>query len=145
MIRRNLKLLFLFSIAVLTLAASDGIIQDFHAAVPDQSRNEILVQWVISNIDQVDHFELERKLVRDASFIKITDIQPGQNTISSSNLQYSYLDKNIFKSSSGTEPVVYQLNIIFKDNSVQSAQAEVNYTTTAIRRTWGSIKAMFQR
>jgi len=144
MIRRNLKLLFLFSIAGLTLAASDGIIQDFHASVPDQSRNEIMVQWVITSVDQVDHFELQRKLVRDASFIKITDIQPGQNTISS-NLQYSYLDKNIFKSSSGTEPVVYQLNIIFKDNSVQSAQAEVNYTTTAIRRTWGSIKAMFQR
>ncbi len=145
MILRNLKLVLLFSIALMTIAASNGIIQDFHASIPDQSRNEILVQWVVSNSDKVDHFELERKLVQDASFIKLTDIQPGQQTSGSGDLQYSYIDKNIYKTSTGSEPVVYQLNIIFKDNSVQSAQAEVDYTTTAIRRTWGSIKAMFQR
>lgn len=145
MIFRNLKLLFLFSIATLTVAASDGIIQEFHASVPDQSRNEILVQWVVTSVDNVDHFELKRKLVHDAAFVKIVDIQPTQSTVNSTNLQYNYLDKNILTTSTGTEPVVYQLNIIFKDNTVQSAQAEVNYTTTAIRRTWGSIKAMFQR
>lgn len=129
----------------MTIAASNGIIQDFHASIPDQSRTEILVQWVVSNVDEVDHFELERKLVRDASFIKLTDIQPGQQTTGSGDLKYSYIDKTIYKTSTGSEPVVYQLNIIFKDNSEQSAQAEVDYTTTAIRRTWGSIKAMFQR
>ncbi|HKI46614.1 MAG TPA: hypothetical protein VKA08_14895 [Balneolales bacterium] len=145
MILRNLKLLLLFSIALMTIAASNGIIQDFHASIPDQSRTEILVQWVVSNVDEVDHFELERKLVRDASFIKLTDIQPGQQTTGSGDLKYSYIDKTIYKTSTGSEPVVYQLNIIFKDNSEQSAQAEVDYTTTAIRRTWGSIKAMFQR
>lgn len=145
MILRSFKLLLLFSIALVMIAASNGIVQDFHASIPDQSRNEILVQWVVSNVDKVDHFELERKLVRDASFIKLADIQPNQQTAGSGNLTYSYIDKNIYKTSTGTEPVVYQLNIIFKDNSVQSAQAEVDYTTTAIRRTWGSIKAMFQR
>ena len=145
MIFKNLKLFLLFSIAVVMIAASKGIIQDFSATIPNQSRNEILVQWTVNSVDQVDHFELERKLVRDASFIKLTDIQPGQQTSGSGNLRYSYTDKNIYKTSTGSEPVVYQLNIIFKDNSVQSAQAEVNYTTTAIRRTWGSIKAMFQR
>jgi len=144
MVFKKIKLLILFSIAAVTIAAADGVIQDFHASVPDQSRNEILVQWVVNNVDQVDHFELERKLVRDASFMKLADIQPGQHT-TSSNMQYSYIDKSIFKTTTGSEPVVYQLNIIFKDNSVQSAQAEVDYTTTAIRRTWGSIKAMFQR
>lgn len=146
MIFRNLKILFLLFIAVCMIAATTGVLKGFKASVSDQSQNIIIVEWSLNSedaADQIDHFELDRKFNEDASFVKISDVPVRQGE--SSNLQYQYFDKSLFKASSNTELVVYQLKIYFKDGHWQTAQTNpVSYTTTAIRSTWGSIKAMFQ-
>jgi hypothetical protein len=56
---------------------------------------------------------------------------------------YEYRDEGVYKMAG--EALEYELSYINSSNEeVLLAKLPVNYTSTAVRRTWGSIKAMFQ-
>lgn len=125
------------------LTGSTVIVQEFTAKIPDTSQNEIHLKWIVEESSGVMHYALKRKMVRDSDFVLINTVQPSMS--GSNPKEYSYIDKNVFRNNSSTEPVIYELYVSYT-NGYQDfiGQAEVNYSSTAVRRTWGSIKAMFQ-
>lgn len=130
-------------ISFLFVAANVAMVTQFRAEIPDTTRNEIRIEWTVQQESGVMHYELLRKMVRDAEFVPLAtiDVKPASNQPN----HYTFLDRNVFRSSANTEPVVYELNVVFTNGERRFiGQAEVNYTSTAVRRTWGSIKAMFQ-
>lgn len=130
-------------VSFLFIAANVAMVTQFRAEIPDPAKNEIRIEWTVQQETGVMHYELLRKMVRDSEFIPLTtiDVKPASNQPNF----YSYLDRNVFRNSGNTEPVVYELNVVFTNGERRFiGQAEVNYTSTAVRRTWGSIKAMFQ-
>lgn len=138
--------IFLFVLSLGLMAANTVLISEFKADVPDPDKNEIQVIWTVQNEENVMHYNLKRKMSQDNEFMGIAQVQPlppGQQQ--QGQLRYEYLDRNVFRSSAASEPVVYELEAVFTDGERRFiGQAEVNYTSTAVRRTWGSIKAMFQ-
>ena len=139
MTRRILIILLAF----IFVGAGQVQISKFKAQVSQKNSHEILVKWTVNSEAGVSQYRLERKMVQNNNFKPLAKI-----TVSTSyppTKTYQYIDKSVFKTTAGTEPVVYALYVDY-NNGVEEykGQAEVNYATTAIRRTWGSIKAMFQ-
>lgn len=99
--------------------------------------NDIVVSWQASVETNVNEYVLERKTLFDAQFVEMARFQPH-----GTGFLYRYRDERVFKVQS--EQVSYRLRIINSDNSFVVTDAiTVDYTPTAVRRTWGSIKAMF--
>jgi hypothetical protein len=134
----SLSVIFIFLLMANTL-----LVQEFKAEIPDTSKNEIHLRWVVQESSQTMHYTLKRKMVRDIDFVLVNTIQATAS--GSAPREYTYIDRNVFRNNSNSEPVLYELYVSYSDGSTDLlGQTEVNYSSTAIRRTWGSIKAMFQ-
>ncbi len=96
------------------------------------------IAWQTDVEDGVSAYELHRRTTTtNNEFVLVrTEAPHGAGRL------YSVRDDQVFKSAS--ELIDYRLQAILADGSRQVLRLEsVNYTPTAIRRTWGSIKAMF--
>lgn len=131
----------LLLVSAIIIGAGSIKVTKFEAEIPAQSQNAIQLTWAVETEQSVKHFRIERKMLNDMNFMPV-HTEPARN---SGPGTYTWRDSGVFKATSGGEPVVYELYAVFNDNSEQYIdQASVNFTSTAIRRTWGSIKAMFQ-
>ncbi|MCA1801346.1 MAG: hypothetical protein LC662_02690 [Rhodothermaceae bacterium] len=131
----------LLLVSAIIIGAGSFNVTRFDAEIPAQSQNTIQLTWVVEYEQDVKHYIIKRKMLNDIDFMAIHN-EPAN---SSGSGTYTWRDSGVFKATSGGEPVVYELSAVFVDNKEQHiGQASVNFTSTAIRRTWGSIKAMFQ-
>ena len=133
---RTLSLLIL--IVVLTgagLAASTVTLNYFNV---ERQGNEFTIAWKADTEEDVRNYELFRKTSYTASFSAIESFNAH-----GAGKEYRFKDDQVYKAAS--EQVDYRLEVVFNNGVRQQlAEKKVNYTPTAIRRTWGSIKAMFQ-
>ncbi len=145
-IRKSFNPLFaVLLFATLFFIASSGVrVLEFKAEIPQDSSNEIHLKWVVTDEVGIQHYQLKRKMVQDQDFKSIEIIQTLAGG-SSQTKTYEYIDRNVFRTTANSEPVIYKLHIHYTNGgSDLIGQAQINYSSTAIRRTWGSIKAMFQ-
>ena len=141
--RSNFFATVMLLFGVFFLGEGEVVVNSLEAAISPVNRSEIVIRWSVSREVEVQKYTLKRKMIHDDSFQFLTDINPA--AVSGTGHNYEYIDRNVFKSTAGSEPVIYELHVDFADGTSRHiGQAEVNYTATAIRRTWGSIKAMFQ-
>ena len=125
------------SLLVLTAATMLGGARLSYFNVETQG-NEFVLTWETDLEDQVDEFELHRRTSTTNNNFVLVDSHPAHGT----QRTYTLRDDQVFKSAS--ELVDYRLQAVLTDGSRQVLVVRsVNYTPTAIRRTWGSIKAMF--
>lgn len=99
--------------------------------------NNVTLEWKTSKEENVENFVLERKSV-NGGFSYITSLEPKGNYS-----YYNYVDDSAYKTSSG-QLYVYRLKIVDKDKSVTHIDVSVNHNVSSVKRTWGSIKAMFR-
>lgn len=99
----------------------------------------MIVTWQVDEEEEVREYELQRMTrFTNNRFVKVESFLPH-----GIDKSYTFKDTQIFKAS--TEQVDYQLEVVYTNGLRELlAREQVNYTSTAIRRTWGSIKAMFQ-
>jgi hypothetical protein len=100
--------------------------------------NAIVVSWEASVETDVSEYIVERRTIFDTQFLEMARVGArGANSL------YSYKDDRVFKVQA--EQVSYRLRMIDSRGSFVGATdaITVDYTPTAVRRTWGSIKAMF--
>ncbi|NCP84906.1 MAG: hypothetical protein GW823_08425 [Bacteroidetes bacterium] len=128
----------------ITIVATDVVLVRFNATVQSTGPSEIQLNWVVSQEKDVDFYSVRRKMSHQTDFQELADIQLNEGVDNLDGRIYQYTDKNVFKTTSTAEPVIYALYAIEGGSSKFVAQVDVNYTTTTVRRTWGSIKAMFQ-
>ena len=133
MLRRLFLTVLLLAIA--GVAFGSAVLSRFEARTEG---SDVVVTWQASVEENVRTYVLERKTPFDAQYREIKRMSPrGANQL------YSYRDTQIYKTSA--EQVQYRLRIVNGDDSfVVVDPIAIDYTPTAIRRTWGSIKAMFQ-
>lgn len=129
---------------LLFIAASEVVLVRFIATVQNTTNTEIQLSWTVSKEVQVDYYIVKRKMSHQNDFQELGTISINNGRNELDGKVYEFLDKNVFKQSTASEPVIYTLYSSTAGNTHFVAQVDVNYTTTAIRRTWGSIKAMFQ-
>jgi hypothetical protein len=123
-------LTFLLSISVF----AGAFIDFFHAKSED---GKVKLEWKTAEESNVQKFVIERKPVR-GDFVPIGEIQPKGN-----HSFYTYYDENAFKTSDVV--YIYRLKIVDNDGSSSySKERTVTHSISGVKRTWGSIKAMFR-
>jgi hypothetical protein len=100
--------------------------------------NNVTVQWGSTDETSIVEFEVERRNGTSGDFMVIANVQKK-----GSNSFYEYIDKSAFK----TTGTIYQyrIKIILKQGSVDySSVITVSHNVSSVKRTWGSLKAMFR-
>ena len=97
------------------------------------------VKWEAETEEaDVRNYELFRKTSYAAEFVLVESRQAH-----GANQEYVVRDDDVYKNA--MDQIDYRLEVVFSNGLRQRlAEKKVNYTPTAIRRSWGSIKAMFQ-
>jgi hypothetical protein len=133
-----MKTLKLFGILLILTATVFGgaLIFDFSA----ESRSDnILVKWKTTEESNLKNFVIQRKSA-NGSFIDVDAVQAKGNYSS-----YEYIDDEVFRTNDAV--YIYRLKIVNKYNSDDSYSAEIpvaHANVSGIKRTWGSIKALFR-
>jgi hypothetical protein len=129
-------LLGLFLILFISTLFAGAILTDFRA---HSEGEDIKVEWETGDESDIQSFIVERSS-SESSFSEISSpIQPK-----GSNSYYSYVDESLFKA---TDYVFkYRLKIVDKTSGTVSYSAVISVTPkiSGLKRTWGSIKAMFR-
>ena len=137
-----MKKVFLGFFLILFMATifAGATLRDFRAF---SEGDDIKVEWETGDENNVQNFIIERNnyessLGSSQSFLEIKSIQPK-----GSNSYYSFLDESLFKTNDYV--FQYRLKIVDMDGTITySNTISVTPKISGLKRTWGSIKAMFR-
>jgi hypothetical protein len=136
---------FLFSLffSVIFLTAATTAYQLEFKVEEGLNLNEIVAKWNVSSLDGIKEFELERKM-NSSSWVLVNEILITDAMVASGKKDFEYIDSDVYKTGETQAVAEYKLRVRHTDNTSAEFTAKVSYTTSAVRRTWGSIKSMFQ-
>ncbi len=133
----NRILIVLFSVVLYSTVFAGAIKEGSFNASSDGT--SITLRWVSEDENSVSKFVIERKAGMSGSFMLLTELLPRGN-----NSSYQYVDDTAFRIVS--ESIYkYQIKIVYTNGaSAYYGPITVSHKTSDVRRTWGSIKAMFR-
>lgn len=99
--------------------------------------DRVILEWKSISEDGLKSYVIERKRETQTDYEEVKTFDPKGN-----NSVYQYDDIGLYKTTS--EKINYRLKINSEENSFYYMNTSISYTATAVRRTWGSIKAMFK-
>lgn len=107
----------------------------FHAR---SESDNVRLEWQTGDESDLQKFVIERKTPQ-SSFIEIQEVTPKGD-----NSYYTYLDENTYKANDLV--FVYRLKMVDTDGTVTylDQSTTVSLSISGVKRTWGSIKAMFR-
>jgi len=136
MLRRIL--IISFSVLLLSLTVFAGAIKEGSLSASSDG-NSITLRWLSEDETAVARFIVERKAGFNGVFMPIIEISPR-----GSNSAYEYVDDTAFRV---TESIYkYQVKVMFSNGAAPLfyGPITVSHKTSDVRKTWGSIKAMFR-
>ena len=129
------RLTIIFTLFIIVSSGIAGALLDyFHA---QNEGDNVKLEWKTTTETNLADFIVQRK-TPDSQFSDLSSIRPTGN-----NSVYSYIDQAAYKM---TNPVfVYRLKIVDRDGLyAYSSEVSVSPNISGVKRTWGSIKAMFR-
>ena len=127
---------YLYIIILLAIATvyAGTFLEYFHGR---SEGDDVRLEWKTREEVNLQHFRIERKTPQN-SFVEISTVQPKGN-----NSYYTYLDQSAYKT---TDMIfIYRLKIIDTNGQTSySNEVTVSHNVSGVKRTWGSIKAMFR-
>lgn len=132
----NVTILFLIFTAFCagTLIAG-AYVFDFKAS---SEGDNIKVEWRTTEESNLQYFAIERRAGSSTDFHEITRVAPK-----GSNSFYSYTDQTAYKPTGSF--YTYRLAIYAYGEKTSYVEAPgVSHSISGVKRTWGSIKAMFR-
>jgi hypothetical protein len=134
---RTLLVTIILGLFVTGVAVS-GAIRDGSLSARSDGSN-ITVQWVSDDESGVLRYEIERKSGANGQFVFLVQIPLRGNSSS-----YIYVDDSPFLH--GMESVYqYRIKVDYSNgSSVYYGPVTVTHQVSSVRKTWGSIKAMFR-
>ncbi|MER3524608.1 MAG: hypothetical protein C4326_11250 [Ignavibacteria bacterium] len=131
-------LILSFLALLLAVSALAGVVREgsFNAR---SDGNNITIRWTSEDESGLLKYVLERKAGVNGAFIPLVEIQPKGN-----NESYVYVDDTAFHISESLYQ--YRLKVVFVNGAAPMyyGPITVSHRTSDVRRTWGSIKAMFR-
>ncbi len=100
--------------------------------------NNVIIQWGTADESNTKEFVVERRAGTVGEFVMLTTVaSKGSNSF------YEYIDQSAFK----TTGTIYQyrIKIVAKTGEVEYSKIiTVSHNVSSVKRTWGSLKAMFR-
>lgn len=114
-----------------------GAFLDFFSGRSDGTN--IILEWKTRTENNVQLFDIQRKPGTNGEYVSVGTVEPK-----GANAFYSFIDRSAYKHSESV--YTYRLRILENGNSSFSYSNEVtiSHSVSSVRRTWGSIKAMFR-
>jgi len=126
---------FLIAFFIVAALYAGAFLEYFHGRSEGE---DIRLEWKTGEESNLQNFSIERKTPQ-SSFAEITAVQPK-----GSNSYYTFLDQSAYKANSAMV-FVYRLKIVDNGGQVSySSEITVSHNVSGVKRTWGSIKAMFR-
>lgn len=135
--KRLLSVLLLGAFLLVTVAVAGALRDGTFSAVSNGTN--ITIHWISDDEASVTRYELERKSGINGQFLMLTPV-----VLRGNNSVYEYVDDSAFRL---TESVYqYQLKVVYSNGSapVYYGPITVRHDVSSVRKTWGSIKAMFR-
>ena len=132
------SILFVF-LCVATLLGSvyAGAFLDFFSGRSDGTN--IILEWKTRSESNIQNFDVLRKTGTTGEYVTVGSVDPK-----GANAFYTFIDRSAYKQSESV--YTYRLKITENGNGSPSFSNEVtiSHSVSSVRRTWGSIKAMFR-
>ncbi len=127
------KIILLF-LVIFSTAFATAYIYDVQGR---SESGDVKIHWRTQSETSLDHFAIERKS-GEGSYIEIGTVQPtGDNSV------YDFIDRSAYKSNDIY--FTYQIKIVDKNQQISySKEITVAPLVSGVKRTWGSIKALFR-
>ncbi len=126
------KFLILFLITISVIYAGVELI----SFTAKSQNGNVILNWQTASETNLKNFVVERKSV-DGNFFEIAVVEPK------SDKNYQYIDQSAFKTLDAVYS--YRIKIVDNDGSVSySGVQSVYHNVSSVKRTWGSIKALFR-
>ncbi len=132
--------ILLFSLLLIASAIAGAYVYDFTVS---RYNGDIKIEWKTQAEENVEYFALQRKTNETNDWVTIYTTKPH-----GSNSAYFYLDTEIYKTSD--TQFIYRLAIAGKNSDGSTSltyldgPAPVSPNISVVKRTWGSIKALFR-
>ncbi|PJB00286.1 MAG: hypothetical protein CO128_00990 [Ignavibacteriales bacterium CG_4_9_14_3_um_filter_30_11] len=127
-----LKLFLTF--ALISTAFAGAFILSFTVSPEDDNA---VIRWTTAQETNISKYIIERRSPQ-GPFIELVTINP-----TGSNSSYEYKDKGAYKTNDIL--FIYRLKIVDIDNTITySDERSISLNVSGVKRTWGSIKAMFR-
>lgn len=133
-------LFFTFLAAVFSTVASADIIKSGSIQAFSDGVN-ITIRWTTENEANVIVFEILRSTSYNGGFVPIATVDPKGSSL------YEFVDKSAFRRT--TTVYYYRIKVRLTNGenyfpALNESPVSVNHNVSGVRRTWGSIKAMFR-
>lgn len=128
-----------FTILLLSLTFFVGAVSQVTNDIRATSDGTVIkVAWKVSSEINVEKYFIERRAGTSGDFIRISTKLPE------GKLEYTFEDQTAFKTSANIYQ--YQIRIIFNNGNpdILVGPTSVTHSVNSVKRTWGSIKAMFR-
>ncbi len=136
---RNLRrLILLVAIAVLGVGSVLAIVIKERPTARSNG-SDVEIKWMTIDESGVQKFEVLRRSGWSGEFLVIGTI----DQLRGNNSTYEFIDKSAFKATGG----LYQYKVRIVNGQTPAPETEtvsVSHVSSAAKRTWGSIKAMFR-
>jgi hypothetical protein len=98
---------------------------------------DVVLEWQTTQETNLKEFVVERR-TPNGDFTDLSVVLPaGDNSF------YSYRDESAYKTAEAF--YIYRLKIVDNDNSITySSEVSISHQVSSVKRTWGSIKALFR-
>lgn len=147
--KERLKLILLALLPFFVLGGfTSPVLTFFTAETNPSNESEVVIEWAVQNLATVQKFELHRRIptMSNSSYTHLhdADIVVTPDLVQNPPPRFVYRDNNLYKSAESADMAIYVLRIKPVNGPDIEREISVKYTTSVTRRTWGSIKSMFQ-
>jgi hypothetical protein len=126
------KVLILFLISITVVYSGVELIRFTAKSL----NGNVVLNWQTATETNLKHFVVERRSV-EGNFFEIAIVEPR------SDKNYQYVDQSAFKTLDAVYS--YRIKIVDNDGSISySGIQSVYHNVSSVKRTWGSIKALFR-
>ena len=130
-----MKKKLLISFIILTFSVIYAGVNLLSYSVKSQDGN-VIISWQTASETNLKNYVIERKTV-NGNFVEIATVEPRADKT------YEYIDQTAYKTTDAV--YVYRLKIVDNDGTVSySDERPIAHNVSSVKRTWGSIKALFR-
>ncbi len=132
-----MKTKYLISFLILITAGLIFAGVDLRSFTVKSSGGNVVLNWETNSETNLNYFVVLRRTV-SGGYVEIGNVYPKNDR------NYEYIDQTAFKTSG--QVYVYRLKIVDNDGTTSySGEVTVAHNSaTGVKRTWGSIKALFR-
>ena len=132
------RFIFPLFLALLVVATVSAIVIK-ERPTAQSNGSDVTIRWNTSDESGVLRFDVLRRSGTTGDFTIVGSV----DQLKGNNSSYEFVDKSAFKTTDG----LYQYKVRIINGQVPSPESEivpVAHLTNTVKRTWGSIKAMFR-